>query len=221
MINKNQVNVFLVDDHQIVRNGIRALLSDNENINIIGEAANGKEAITSMQENASKIKVVIMDISMPEMDGVETTRYLKKHFPKLNVLALSIHDDEPYIVSMLEAGALGYILKTTEKKELIQAVCSVAKGKSYFDKESSVKLAHHFTSKNNTKENSKSTSFIHLTKREKEVLTLIAAEFTNTEIAKKLFLSPRTVDSHRRNLLQKLNAKNTAGLVKYALTHTL
>lgn len=217
MTSEQSINVFLVDDHQIIRDGIRALLHGVEHIHIVNEASNGVQALRLIRSSPGNIDVVIMDISMPEMDGIEASQKILKEFPHIRILALSMHDEDYYIASMLKKGALGYILKTTGKSELVNAISKVANGQSYFDQQSSSKLLDILSDKrknSGAKDNK-------LTLREKEVLSLIAEELTNNEIAEKLFLSPRTVDTHRRNLLQKLKVKNTAGLVKYALTHNL
>lgn len=211
------INVFIVDDHQIVRDGVKALLKSTEGIKIVDEAPNGKEALKLIQPIHEDIDVVIMDITMPEMDGVTATRHILKEYPAIKVLALSMHDDENHLISMLQEGALGYVLKTTGKSELVHAINRVAAGQSYFDRGASGKLLDYLSNKNKRK----GIADNELTPREKEVLSLIAEELTNAEIAEKLFLSPRTIDTHRRNLLQKLNVKNTAGLVKYAIKHEL
>lgn len=215
MASVRHINVLIVDDHQIIRDGVKALLKNAEEINIVNEASNGKEAIKLIRQNPNEIDVIILDITMPVMDGLQTTKCLVKEFPKIKILALSMHDDEWHLISMLKEGVLGYVLKTTGSSELIQAINRVANGQSYFDKQASGKLLNYLSNK----EKGKKMAVGELTAREKEILLLIVEEFTNTEIAEKLFLSPRTVDTHRRNLLQKLNAKNTAGLVKYAMTH--
>ncbi|MEQ8477209.1 response regulator transcription factor [Fulvivirga sp.] len=213
----HHINVFIVDDHQIVRDGVKALLKNVEGIKIVNEASNGQEAIDLIRQNPKDIDVVIMDITMPEMDGVQATKLILKEFPKINILALSMHDDKLHLISMLKEGAMGYVLKTTGKSELVHAINRIAGGQSYFDRQASGKLLDYLSNKDKRKK----TAEGELTSREKEVLMLIAEEMTNAEIAEKLFLSPRTIDTHRRNLLQKLNVKNTAGLVKYALTHEL
>ena len=154
---------------------------------------------------------------MPRMDGIETTRTILREFPHIKVLALSMHDDESHIINMIQEGASGYILKTTGQGELTKALRLVAQGQNYFTKEASEVMLAYISQKHHVRRKDQDV----LTKREREVLQLIAAEHTNQEIAQRLCLSPRTVDTHRRNLLQKLDVKNTAGLVKYALSHEL
>ncbi len=159
-----------------------------------------------------------MDVDMPVMDGIMATHLITEKYPKIKVLALSMHDDESHIINMLQEGTAGYILKTTGQKELTKALRLVAEGHSYFTKEASEVMLGYIAQKKPVK---KERYKGELTKREREILKLIAEEYTNFEIADLLCLSPRTIDTHRRNLLQKLDAKNTAGLVKYALSHDL
>jgi DNA-binding NarL/FixJ family response regulator len=220
---QNEIKVILADDHQMIRDGIKSLLED-EAIKIVGEANNGEKVLELLQEKTADL--VIMDINMPEMDGIEATKQIVKKHSGVKVLALSMFDDESYIVNMLEVGAAGYILKNTGQEELVKAITAVADGENYFSDKVSSKLLNQFI-KNKGQPTSGSSNknrdapVEHLTKREKEVLKLIAEENTNKEIAEKLFISPRTVDTHRRNLLQKLNVKNTAGLVRYAMKHDI
>jgi DNA-binding NarL/FixJ family response regulator len=208
------VKLLIVDDHKIIRDGIKALLNKAEGIEVINEASNGAEALEIVEASSSTLDMVLMDIRMPEMDGITATKQITDKFPNIKVLALTMHDDEPHIMNMLQSGASGYVLKTIGKQELVSAINKVASGQNYFAKEASNALLGYFSKKGSSKKKIISTK---LTNREIEVLTLIADECTNNEIAEKLFLSTRTIDSHRRNLLQKLEVKNTAGLVKYAL----
>ena len=209
----DKIKILLVDDHQTIKDGIRAILKDVETIEVAAEASNGEEAITLLKDNP--YDMVLMDINMPKVDGIEATTFINKNFNDVKVLALTMHDDDEYILKMLQAGALGYILKTTGQQELVDAIKTVAKGESYFTQEVSSVLLGQFVKKKKTAEKKKYKE-VPLTSREKEILKLIAEEYTNQEIADKLFISPRTVDTHRRNLLLKLEVKNTAGLVRYA-----
>jgi len=210
---RRPIKILLADDHKIVRDGIKALLSDVKGIEFLFEASTGREVIEILEKES--VDIVIMDIEMPELDGIQTTKYLTENFVNVNVLALTMHEDESHIIKMLQVGAMGYILKSTGKKELSEAIKTVASGESYIAKEASEIIMRRFMKK---KALSKKRSFqVILTKREKEVLKLIAEELTNIEIGEKLFISTRTVDTHRRNLLQKIGVKNTAGLVKYAI----
>jgi DNA-binding NarL/FixJ family response regulator len=180
-----------------------------------------------------------MDIKMPNKNGIETTQELLQKFPGLQIMALTMYDDEEYVTSMLQAGARGYVLKNTDQDELAEAIRQVAAGGTYFGQEAASAVMAKYM--NPTKKGSSaagegaaiaaneterdnlgpSPAEVHLTSREKEILRLIASEHTNQEIADKLYISPRTVHSHRRNLMQKVGVKNTAGLVRYALQHAI
>jgi DNA-binding NarL/FixJ family response regulator len=202
------ITILIVDDHSIIRDGIKAMLKDVKNYMIIGEANNGKEAILAVER--LKPMVVIMDISMPEMNGIYATGHLKTNYPETHVIALTMHDQLDLVREMIRAGVSGYLVKNSTREELILAIDSASKGLSYFSREITAGLLETESRKNNM-------DSVVLTNREKEILKFISEEHTNTQIAEKLFLSPRTVDSHRRNLLEKLGVKNTAGLVRYAI----
>jgi DNA-binding NarL/FixJ family response regulator len=214
---EKMIKLFITDDHKIIRDGIRSLLSDCPEINIVGEAGNGHQAIENV--GALMPDVILMDISMPEMNGIETTRILKNKFPEIKILVLSMSSEEEHIRKMLEAGASGYILKNSGKEGLVKAVKSVYEGKHFFSDEVTDSILQIIT---HAHEPEKPES-IHpeLTEREKEILKLITSELTNPEIALKLFISVRTVDAHRRNILEKTGCRNTAGLVKYAFENKI
>ncbi len=219
----SKINILLADDHQIIRDGVKALL-DDQTTKVVGEADNGEQVKTLVQQH--QVDIVLMDIKMPKCNGIEATSFLKEHYPNVKVLALSMFDDQSYIVNMLDAGAAGYILKNTGQAELMRAIKAIAQGESYYSDQVSSTLLNELIKDRHQKakgdnENSSEPSIEVLTQREKEVLRLIAEENTNKEIAEKLYISPRTVDTHRRNLLQKLNVKNTAGLVKFAIKHNI
>ena len=200
------IRIVIADDHSLIRDGLKAMLGKDNFCEIVGEAANGHELLELLK--AVKCDVVCTDISMPEMDGVEATTFITKNFPKIKVICLSMHEEVSFIKQMMDAGAAGYVFKDSPKEELQLAIKTVYGGKKYFNQ----KL---FDILLNVESNGKTESV--LSSREKEILKLIAEEYTNPEIAEKLFLSVRTVDTHRQNLIQKLNVKNTAGLVKYAI----
>jgi DNA-binding NarL/FixJ family response regulator len=214
-----KIKILIVDDHPMIRHGIKSLLNDVDKFDVADEAGNGDEALQKLSEQ--QFDLVIMDIKMPEKNGIEATEEIVKKYPDVKVLAISMYDEQRYIVKMLQAGALGYVLKNTGKQELMTAVETVMAGESYFSQEvSSIMMSQFMTRKvTNPTENSKLD--ITLTRRETEIIRLIAEELTNSEIADRLGISPRTVDTHRRNLLQKLDVKNTAGLVKYAIQHNI
>jgi DNA-binding NarL/FixJ family response regulator len=210
----NKIKVLIADDHKIIRVGLRGLIELSKDIEVVAEAENGTEVIELVKKVT--VDVVLMDIDMGHTSGIETTQQLKKEHPKINVLGLTMHEEQEYIVEMLEAGASGYLLKNTGMDELLTAIRTAAKGDSYFSHQVSTTLLQAITQKK-TFPTFKSNHNGPLTEREIEVLQLIAREFSNGEIAEKLFISIRTVDTHRRNLLEKLQVKNTAGLVKYAM----
>ena len=212
----SEIKILVVDDHQIIRDGIKSLLSDVGDINIVAESDSGKEAILVLEKISSEIDVVLMDISMPEMDGFTATKIITGLFPNIKVIALSIHNDESHISQMIESGVSGYLLKTVGVSELEDAIRKVVTGETYFTSEVANTMMSQFVKKKSTKLPIKGQ---RLSARELEVLKLISDGFTNPEIAEKLYLSTRTIDSHRRNLLQKLDKKNTAGLVRYAIEH--
>jgi len=208
----NKIRILIADDHKIFRDGIRALLDKEKHISVVGDVANAGEVIDFLEKNEAD--VILMDIDMGKTDGIDATFILKKKYPEVNVLALSMYGEHNYILKMIEAGANGYILKNAGKEELLTAINSVAAGGSYFSREVSLRL---FENINKLHKTTSSNSEIPLTNREIEILKLIAQEFSNSEIADKLFISIRTVDTHRRNLIEKLGVKNTAVLVKYAI----
>lgn len=206
------VNIVIADDHQMFIDGVKSLLKGEKEISVMGEALNGKLLLDLLQ--CKKPDIVLMDINMPEMDGIEATKQITLQFPELKVIVLSMHSNTEFIAGLIEAGASGYILKNTGKRELVEAIHRVAGGKTHFSVEITQMMMESF--KNPVKKN-QSHELNQLTEREKEVLKLIAEECSTKEIAEKLFISPNTVETHRKNLFSKLKVKNLAGLVKYAL----
>ncbi len=211
------IKIGIVDDHKIVRDGVKVMVEDHPGFDIVCEAENGKEAIENCSNNT--IDVLIMDITMPVMDGIEATRIIKENHPDIKILALTMLSEDQHIRKMIKAGASGYILKNSGKQELIKAIESIIEGKHYFSNDATQAILQELVTPDVNKVNDNDD--VHITEREREVLKLIVNEFTNQEIADKLFVSVRTIDAHRRNLLQKTGAKNTAGLVKYALKNKL
>jgi len=208
------ITILIADDHKVFREGIISILNEVEDITIIAEASDGREVLERLKE--VKPNIIVMDISMGDTNGIETTQLVKASYPDINVLVLSMHSERGYIVKMLEVGASGYLLKDAGKDEMIRAIRTVAEGNTYYSQKVSSAIIEHI--KSPKKLNIKKEG-VQLTKRETEILQLIAEEYSNPEIAEKLFISIRTVDTHRRNLLEKLGTKNTAGLVKYAIKH--
>jgi DNA-binding NarL/FixJ family response regulator len=212
------IKVLIADDHKMFRDGIRAILEQEADMEIVGEAGSAQQIFDLL----GKVQpdVILMDITLGEANGIEITKILRQKYPDLFVLVISMHAESNYILKMLEIGAAGYILKDSGKNEMLNAVRAVAAGDSYFSQQvSSVMVA--YLNRKGLPQSQSARKEVLLTRREMEVLKLIAGEFSNQEIAEKLFISTRTVDTHRRNLLEKLGLKNTAGLVKYAMQHGL
>lgn len=203
------INVFIVDDHQVVLDGIQSMLDAADGMSLVGLARNGQETLEFLKVNT--VDVALIDINLPGMDGIELCKLIVKNHPKIKVLALTTFNEVSFITNIIKGGASGYLLKNTSKEELITAINTVSQGEQYLSKEVQEKLISASFGK-------KDTSFIpKLTRREKEVLKLITEEFTTKEIAEKLFISDATVETHRLHLLNKLGARNTAGLVKTAI----
>ncbi|MFB6258987.1 MAG: response regulator [Flavobacteriales bacterium] len=214
------IDILLVDDHKIIRDGIRALLQSSEDIRIVAECSDGSEVNETLR--AHNVDIVLMDINMPKMSGLEATEEVLKEFPDMKVVALTMYNEESYISRILNQGAVGYILKNTGKQELVEALRKIRDGGNYFSEEVTQQIMSRFMSPSKSDDPSPGGgSLDRLTNREKEVLRLIAMEYTNHEIGDHLNVSTRTIDSHRRNLLQKLGVKNTAGLVRFALQNDL
>lgn len=209
--------IIIVDDHFIFRNGLKDLLVEIPDVEIIGEASSGEEFLEMLP--ASKPDIVFMDIKMPGLSGIETTRKALEIMPELKILALSMFGENEYVEEMLQAGALGYLLKNIGKQELIKAIDNIANEKGYFSDEILVMVTRKvFNAKQVSAEQNILESF---TKRELEVLKLVSQGYSNTEIAEKLDISPRTVGGHRNNMLAKSGLKNTAALVSFALKNNV
>jgi DNA-binding NarL/FixJ family response regulator len=204
-------NILLADDHKIVRDGINALLEDEKQFKVIAEAENGEKAIELCKNKP--IDIVILDLNMPKMDGFETIKHLKKNNPEIRILVLSMLNKHDSIKKAVEAGVNGYLLKSSSSEELLTALSTIVDGGHYFCEESTKSIMEGLAGVKSRKY----VAIEEITSREKDVLQLICKELTNPEIAEQLNISVRTVDSHRRNLIQKIGAKNTAGLVKFAL----
>lgn len=208
------IKVLIADDHKVFRDGIESIIDDIDDIEVVAQAEDGRVVMEKLKE--VQPDVILMDITMGGANGIETTILVKKEYPQVKVLVLSMHDESNYVVKILEAGAAGYLLKDAGSTEMIKAIREIASGNTYYSQEVSAILVQQLTQGKKKKDKK---AGIPLTRRELEVLELIAEEYTNAEIAEKLFISIRTVDTHRRNLIDKLTVKNTAGLVKYAIKH--
>ena len=215
----NKIRVMVVDDHDIVRYGICSVLKSSPDIEVVGEASNGVQAVE--QFNDLLPDVVLLDISMPEMNGIETTRTIVRNHSNARVLILTMHLNEEYLNQVLSAGASGYILKNTEIGEMLNAIRTVAQGRQIFSAPISTLMTEKYVRSAQYNQDSKDSDNPSLTKRETEILQKIADGKTSQEIAEILFISPRTVDTHRANLIQKLGVKNSAGLVRYAIENQL
>lgn len=199
-------NLAIVDDHKLFRKGLITLLDGNNLINNIYEASSGIEFLSLLDEN--EIDIVLMDIDMPEMDGIETTQKALLKKPDLKIISLSMYKDDEYYFKMINAGALGFLVKDTDIENLLNAIETVGKGEKYFSSDKLYNIIMH----------SKSVIYESdaLTDREKEVLNLICKGLSNQKIAEKLFVSKRTIDKHRENILSKTGCNNTASLIMYA-----
>jgi DNA-binding NarL/FixJ family response regulator len=216
---KNKIKIVIADDHQIFIEGIRALIKDSDKVTLVGEASNGEQLLSMLK--TKDVDVVLMDVSMPTVNGIEATQKIKAGFPNVKVLGLTMVEDAKQISEMMKSGASGYLLKTTGKQELVDAILQVHAGERYLSNEVSLKLIDRMINHSEPASDSKSERNPSITKREQEIIKLIADELTNEEIARRLNNSPMTIITHRKNLLRKLNVKNTAGLVKYAVQHGL
>lgn len=212
----NSIRLLLVDDHQVVRAGLRMLFMAEEDIEIVGEADNAQEAITAVRD--LQPDVVLMDVVMPGMSGIAATRAIKAAYPETNVLALTMHEDEQYFFEMLMAGATGYVPKRAAPDDLISAVRSVSQGHVFLYPTLAKMLVEDYLKRGDLDQDAAGSN---LTLREREVLTLIAEGLTNREIADELVISVKTVDRHRENIMHKLDLHNRVALVKYAISKGL
>ncbi|MBE0650984.1 MAG: response regulator transcription factor [Bacteroidales bacterium] len=205
------IKILLADDHQLVREGLATLLGDDPNIEIVGQAKDGKEAI----ENAKKLKpdILIMDIGMPVFNGIEATEILKKEIPEMKVIGLTLHAERNFVKGMLEAGAYGYLFKTCAYEELILAINTVNSGNKYFSNEITEILVNEYIGKKKEVEEIDTP----LSDREQEVLKLLAEGKSNNEIAKLLFVSAKTIGTHKQHIYEKLGLESAVDLVKYAI----
>ena len=209
-----KIRVMLVDDHEMIRDGIESILNSDEGIIVTNKAQDGAEAIKLLETIHLEIDVIIMDITMPGLNGVDAVKIISKTYDGLPVLALSMHSDESYILDMINAGAYGYILKDSSGKVLIEGVKTVVQGEKYFVNEVCDKLIGCITGKTTTVLSK--TEVTPLSNRENDVLRAITSGKTTKEIAVKLSISNRTVESHRSNIMHKLGVKNTAQMVSFA-----
>lgn len=204
------IKLLIADDHHLFLEGLKAMLELNAGIKIVATASDGEEVLIKLK--SYYIDILLLDIQMPKMNGIETTKEIRAKYPDTKIIALSMHNEKAFIQKMYQNGVNGYVLKTCGKEELLNAIHTVQQGGKYFSPETIVALLD-----NNQHKNSGMVVENQLTKREKEILILIAKEQSNPNIAEQLHISLHTVNTHRKNLLLKLGLKNTAGLVHYAI----
>lgn len=209
------INVILADDHQIVLDGLISILKDESDINVVGTANNGQDVIELIKN--SKVDIAILDIEMPIMDGVQLSKYINEHHPQIKVLILSMYKTQDFVKQIVSAGAKGYVLKNKGSEELVKAIRYIHDGQSYIGQEITDVLMDALKEKSEKKEQPK----IQLTKREKDVLKLIVDGLTSIKIGKELFIAPSTVDTHRRNLIEKTGVANSKELIKFAIEKNL
>jgi len=209
------IQVLLAEDHNIVRNGIKMLLASDKEINVAGEATNGREALDYITNNES-VDVILADINMPELDGISLIKEVKALNPDIKVVILSMHDNEKYVSQAFIEGASGYLLKSVSADEMIFSLKHVQAGGKYLCSELSMNMLGKLSQKN-VNSIADNVSNIEFSMREIEVLHLIADGLTNSEMSEKLFLSKRTIEGHRQSLIEKTNSKNTAALIRYAV----
>lgn len=214
----NPVKIILVDDHKMIREGIKTYLAEDPNYEILGEAENGVDCLKKLE--SLEVDLVLSDLNMPEMDGLELAKELKEKHPDIKLIALTMMGESQHIKQMLAEGAMGYLLKNCGEHELKLAIQNVMLGGTYYSPEVTNIIMNNIR-KVKTKSSSNVAMEMPLTDREKEVLRLILKEYSNQEIADELFISVRTVDAHKRNLLDKTGSKNVAGLVIYAVDRQL
>lgn len=210
-----KIKILLADDHNIIIDGIKAMLIKNPEIEIIGEAKNGNEAIELA--NTLVPDIIIMDISMPNKSGIEATKQIKENNKSIKIIILTQHENKEYVIQLFKVGADGYLLKNSKKTELLEAIKTVYNGEKYIGKHASLSLIAFDDSKNTFEQREN----VSLTKREIEIIKMIAEDLSNQEIANNLNISTRTVETHRRNLMQKLDIKSAVALVRYAIQHKI
>jgi two-component system response regulator NreC len=208
-----RAKVLLVDDHVIVRQGLKALLSDEPDMEVVGEANNGREALEKLA--ALEPDVVLMDISMPGLNGIEATRQIKQRYPDVKVVILSMHANEEYVFQVLQAGAAGYVLKLSDSMEVLTAIRAALSGGSFLSPPISRTVINDYVRRAEAR--GQGSDLDLLTSREREVLQLLAEGRSNRDIAEELSISIKTVESHRSNIMNKLEVSSKAELIKYAL----
>jgi len=213
------IRIFLVDDHQLVRDGIKALLTGAENIEIIGEASTGKECFEKIEQNPPDI--LILDISLPDTTGIEITKRVSVEFPSIRILILSMYTNEDFIFNSVKAGARGYLPKNTSREELLNAIRSIHQGEEFFSDSISRIMLKSYVRKAKDEDSDSNRQPILLTSREIEILKLFAEGFINKEISDQLDISIRTVETHKNHIMKKLELKSTVELIKFAIKNRI
>lgn len=211
-----KITLALVDDHVLVRKGFASLLKEFDDMNVIIEASNGLELLEQLAYNQPDI--ILLDIEMPLMDGCQTAEILKEKYPQIKVIILTMYKDDCHLLQLMERGAKGFLQKEVESEILLFAIREVQKNGYYFDKHISTALAKKIAGAGNSANAGHSD---HLSEKELDIIRLVCEEYSNKEIAEKLFLSHRTIDTYREKIMQKIGAKNTAGVVMYAVRNDL
>lgn len=213
----SKIRIAIADDYKIFREGLKVGLSSDENLEVIMEADNGEDLLTALETTSPD--VIIMDLKMPIMDGMEATKAVRKKYPSIKVLVVTMYDDDKFIIHLMENGANGYLLKNTEPDEIRKSIYAVHENGYYFNDVVNKALLKKLVLKNNLKPSFNQN--VELTERELEVLKLICEEKTAAEIAKQIFLSPRSVEGIRQRLIEKIGVRNTAGLVMFAVKNSM
>lgn len=207
------IKIILADDHQIVLDGLKMLLQEEHNIQLVGEAINGKEVLAILER--AEVDIAVLDVEMPLMNGIEASEVIKERFPNTKILILTMYNDQAFIRKLIEIGASGYILKNKGKEELVEAIKDISEGKTYFGRE----VTNTLISGIQTTVRNKPEKEIPLTKREVDVVKLIADGRSTPQIAEELFIAHSTVETHRRNLIDKTGVPNSKALIKWAIQH--
>jgi DNA-binding NarL/FixJ family response regulator len=224
----DEIALLIVDDHPLVIEGIQGLLQGQAGIHIAGRAHSVAEAQAFLQEKAAHIRIALIDIRLQDGLGMDLTKEIRQKYPHIQVIGLTMYDSDAYLEAMVQCGARGYLLKNTSREELLKAIDAVLAGRFYFSESMHDVIGQRLattskpkarTAQPQSNETHKATKETHLTKRERQILELVAKELTNTQIAVALSLSPRTIHTHRRSIMQKLGVRNTAGLIRYAMEH--
>jgi len=213
-----KIQVMVVDDHKMFVEGVQAIFSDSSHIQVVKTVHDGNEVMKSI-ENTPNLDIILLDINLPNINGLELTKLISKKYPTIKILILSMYNNAEYIKEVLKEGASGYVLKNTDHEELLNAIQSVFAGNQFYSQSVTQTMINSFAKK--SQRNNTDILQVKISKREKEILSLIIKEHTAQEIANMLFISLHTVETHRSNLMSKLGVRNSAGLVRVALENNL